>query len=109
MEDQILAKSTTEFILQNHLNQNKLIYSHPYLSFLLNVDHFDKNKRDELSKESIENMKDGDCIIWENWFSITESGIEKTQLDKDNSLIQLYENDGIEKGRDILYAVYKKN
>lgn len=107
-EDQILAKSTTDYILQNQLNQNKLIYSHPYLSFLLNVDHFDKIKREELSIQSIANMKNGDCIIWENWFSVTESGINKAQLDKDNSLIQLYENDGIEKGRNIFYVVYQK-
>ena len=107
-EDQLLAKKTIDYIQQSNINFNTFYYAHPYLSELLEIDHFDKTKRQQLTNKSLKNIKTGDCVIWENWFCITESGIEIAQLDNDKSLKKLFTNSGTEKGREIFYAVYQK-
>ncbi|MEI6765681.1 MAG: hypothetical protein WCM76_08575 [Bacteroidota bacterium] len=105
--DQQCALETGKFIAQNSGTNHRFIFSHPYLSEVLNIDPFDKSRHEVLSVESIKGLKTGDIIIWENWFSVIENGIGKDILDTSPRLKNTYNlsiNDG---AREIMYAVYQ--
>ena len=107
-KDQETAQKVTTLIAPLRQANQCIIYSQPYMSVTLNIDHFDTNQHLDLSKESIKKIKKGDLIIWENWFAVVENGITKKILDDDNTLKKAHEVSVWDDGREIKYAVYIK-
>ncbi len=75
---------------------------------MLKIDHFDDNKRLELTKGFMNRVRSGDIVIWENWFAVVEHGVTKEYLDNNAELINLYNLSVSDNGREILYSVYKR-
>ena len=107
-KDQQSAGAAAKFILDNRGANHRIICAHFYLSEALHIDFFDKNKRLDLTKSNIEQMKTGDILIWESWFAVVECGINKETLDADSSLISMYNSKTDDNGREIIYSVYEK-
>ncbi len=105
-KDQQTAIQIADYITQNIGTDHRFVFAHPYLSEVLKIDHFDNNKRMELTQDFLNHIKSGDIIIWENWFCVVERGVKKEHLDKISKLNNIY-NLSVEKnGREIFYSVY---
>jgi hypothetical protein len=107
-KDQKSAIQTVDFIIKNKGTNHRFIFDHPYLSEVLNIDCFDKNKKIDLTNNALNQIKEGDIIIWENWFAVVENGITKKQLDNNPELINFYNANSTGGGREINYSVYEK-
>lgn len=107
-QDQRSAIQVVDFINQNMGPDHRFVFAHPYLSEVLKIDHFDDNKRLELTRDVINQIKPGDIIIWENWFAVVGQGVTKEYLDNNPELINLYNSSIKDKGREVLYSVYKR-
>ncbi len=107
-KDQELAKTTINFIMNNNLAGNKFYYSHPYLSEILNIDHFDTNKREDLRKHNLKKLKPNDIIIWENWFAVVECGITEEYLLKTGNMEKIKSFSISDNGRKIIYSIFKQ-
>lgn len=86
-------------------NENTFfLYSDPYLSEVLEINHFDKSKKEELWIENIDSLKTNDIIIWDSWFSVVENGVSREQIE---SRIDLKKISALEKEKRS-YLVYLK-
>ncbi|HNQ82966.1 MAG TPA: glycosyltransferase family 87 protein [Bacteroidales bacterium] len=109
-EDQVAATGVKEFIISHYsITTPRLIYSHPYLSEALQVDHFDQEKRLDLNKENLSRLRPGDLIIWENWFAVVENGISKESLEQNPDLINIFNTTNNKGKREIQFIIFKKN
>ena len=73
--DQSVARAVAAYINENPVQPGKkLLYSHPYLSVALNLDHFDSRRRLDLNLQNLELLQPGDKVVWDNWFSVIENG-----------------------------------
>jgi hypothetical protein len=107
--DQQSAIQTGDYISKNMQYEagQRFIFAHPYLSEVLKIDHFDNNKRLELTRDCINLLNPGDIIIWENWFAVVEHQVTKEYLDNNSGLVNICNSKAIDNGREILYSVYK--
>lgn len=80
---QTLAKGVADYLHTVPVSpQARLLYNAPYLSVVLNIDPFDRNRFEELSRKGIENLRPGDLVIWDSWFSVTEASISLDELSR---------------------------
>ncbi len=107
-KDQQSALKIAEFIAKNRDPNQCFVFSHPYLSEVLKIDPFDIKKRVVLNNNFMNHIRPGDIVIWENWFAMVENGVTKDFLDNNTDLINLYNLNVWDKGREIIYSVYKK-
>jgi hypothetical protein len=87
--DQMLSNRVAT--MMHYAGKRRYIFSHPYLSEALHLDHFDPTARLELNRNTLKQLKSRDIIIWENWFSVVEDGITREYLEKDNRLVKIRE------------------
>lgn len=106
--DQDLAIRASKTILENNPSGNTLYYNYNYLSLPLHIDYFDPKKRMNISAQTIPMIKTGDILIWENLYAEFETGLKKELFDKDPGLNNLGIYTYNEKGREIVFSVYKK-
>lgn len=72
--EQRAAKAVAAYIhSQNPNPENRFFYTHPYLSEVLHVDHFDSLRRLDCTPWFLDSLKEGDYVIWDNWFAVVES------------------------------------
>lgn len=88
--DQVSANELSKTLLEKKI-PGRLLYRHPYFSVSLDVDPFNKNRVEELEKASLGKLKDGDIIIWDNWFAVVEGGVNREQLDSNPQLAKTLE------------------
>lgn len=106
-KDQKAAFEIAAFIKKIRSSNQCFIFAHPYLSEVLKIDHFDHEKRLELTPDFINKTKSGDIVIWENWFAVVERGVTKEELDANNNLTSLHNLSFWDRGREIKYVVYE--
>ncbi len=71
---QELAKAAAAFIQDNPVRKGaKLIYKVPYLSEVLDLDHFDGQRRIDLSEGCLSSLQKDDRIVWDSWFAPVET------------------------------------
>jgi hypothetical protein len=105
--EQKVARETAGFLEQLN-STNRLVYFAPYLSELLNIDHFDHEKRMELNRLNLERLKSGDIIVWDNWYAALDGDIPDTTL-LDNHELELITTKRVSKsGSTVIYNVYRK-
>lgn len=106
--DQKTAHKVADFLAPNRTPNQCFVFAHPYLSEVLHLNHFDKQMRQELDKNFMNQTKTGDIIIWENWFAVVEHGITKEYLDNNPDLINIYNLNEGNTNQEIIYAVYQR-
>jgi len=107
-KDQQSAVESVKFIYNRKGMDSHILYAHPYLSMVLNVDCFDKYTKLGITLRDIDLMKPGNIIIWDNWFAVVESHLKKEELDRDVSLTNIYNSKVDDEDREILYSIYEK-
>jgi hypothetical protein len=105
--EQVLAKQITDAIQKDKAKNVRILASHPYVFELMKKDCFDTAQALHLSGNNLSRLHQGDIIVWDNWFSVIESGIYKETLDKNPSLISLYNASGNARGRHIEFVAYE--
>lgn len=107
-EDQKAALRMGDFVRKELGTDHRFLYSHPYISLVLDIDHFDPNQHYGLSPEAIQWSKAGDIIVWDNWFGEMESGVSGDFLESLPYLRKIHEISEEGKDRQIEYAVYER-
>lgn len=99
----------SNFLKKEGKLNGKLFYSHPYMSEVLKIDHFDSKKHAEINSFNLTNIQKGDVIIWENWFAVVEQNLSLETLENDSRLIKTHENLSVDpiKGREIIFSVFE--
>ena len=87
--------------------QYPIIYTHCYLSMVLNTDPFDETKCKKVTRENISAMKSGDILIWDNVFAEFEGNIKKSEIDALPELKKIFTYKTSE-GPEIIFSGYKK-
>jgi hypothetical protein len=106
---QHLAKELVEYIQTSEIAYAKLVFTKPYFSELLNINHFDNKVRLELSKENLKHIKGNELIIWDNWFNVVENGISEDFIRSYADLKVIKTFTTKEDGREIKYLLLKRN
>jgi hypothetical protein len=105
--DQKLAIKVTQRINNIDSGYNRLFTSHPFMCETLNINCFDESRKKDLDRSTLNEIKKGDIIVWESWFSVVEHGIQKEVLDKNPRFELLYNiSETNYKGRTIEYSLY---
>jgi len=101
----VQAIQVRDYITANvDIDQRKFLYVHPYMSEILNIDHFDPQQHQELQPDFMQHLNEGDVVIWDFWFSVIERGVTKEMLDDTPELELMYELK--DDNRKTTYAVY---
>ncbi len=85
-KDMMLANEQTSLIeMAKCLNAKQIhcapiLYNHHYISEVLNIDHFDERQHLKITKESVNQMKSGNLLVWDNKFCPVETGINCDSL-----------------------------
>ncbi len=103
-----LAEQVADFMSKQSNIHFPLLYNHHYLSVTMDLDQFDLSKKINVSSGNILNMQPGDFLIWDNRFADSQSGINKEELDKNPTLINVFNARGPEYDGEMVYAVYRK-
>jgi len=107
--DQTLVLQLADYVNENELTDQRFVYDHPFLSLALDIDHFDPNKRIELTPNYPNESKVGDLIIWENWFAVIDRGVLKDDLDQNPQLNQIMSLEAVDEGREVVFVIYARN
>ncbi|MEZ5172241.1 MAG: hypothetical protein R2850_01690 [Bacteroidia bacterium] len=65
---------------QIDINRQTFIYSHPYLSYCLNINHFDPQKHEDPQGVFPGNIEPGYIFIWDCWFTPVHHQISLEQV-----------------------------
>ena len=107
ISDQVEAIQVVKAVKDKLGDNNRFIYVHPYLSEVLQIDHFDYKKHIPFRKNYLDEVRSGDIIIWEAWFSVIEFGITQKSLDKNSQLENIYRSSSKTKASGISFAAYR--
>jgi len=107
--DQRTADEIGIYVHKKLGTDHRFLFSHPYLSEALNIDHFDQTQHFGLDIPTLEQSRSGDVVIWENWFALVESGVTEEWLDSRTEFTHLYTARSDDRGREIIYSVYVRN
>ncbi|MCB9361061.1 MAG: hypothetical protein H6587_06605 [Flavobacteriales bacterium] len=107
-DSQKLANECASYINSIKKSTNTFVFSDPYFSELLNINHFDKTIRRTLSNESLDDIKPNDLVIWDSWFGFVENGISEDKIKSFTSLSILKTFNHTEGNREIKFIVLKK-
>jgi hypothetical protein len=105
--EQQISDKVAAFINSHQLEKRRFLYDIPYLSESLNIDHFDPNKRIDLNGETFREIRSGDIVVWENWFSVVDGGVTKDKIEEDSRFEKRYEISGNENSREIVFCVFE--
>ncbi len=107
--EQSMARAVAGFIRENPVQpNNKLLYSHPYLSVALNLDHFDASRRQDLNLQNLEFLQPGDKVVWDSWFSIIENGVPLDNLLGRDGLVREIDFSSKVEGQEIRFVVFRR-
>lgn len=106
-KEQLVAKQTADFIIIQ-TGEPRLVYLATYLSDLLNLDHFDKTKRIDLTRYNLSQLQKGDFIIWDDWYAVVDGELSKSELEQQPGLKHLREFTDTDGPRKIIYSIYQK-
>ncbi|HEX5003329.1 MAG TPA: hypothetical protein VFW78_12610 [Bacteroidia bacterium] len=85
--DQQEALRVSKYVMEKYGMEHRFIYSYPYFSETLQLDHFDHSRRIPFSQPLVDHFEKGDVVIWDSWFSVVECGVSKDTLDHSARLV----------------------
>ena len=106
-KEQQVAKKAAIFAKEFKAGKSRLIYLPPYLSIVLEIDHFNYQNRDDLNPAALDNIKSGDILIWDNWFSQVDGHVSREQIEQTGAFEKLKTFDEKTEDREIVYIVYR--
>ena len=107
--EQTMARVAAMHMLEHPVPpRHKMLYTHPYLSEAMQVDHFDKKLRLDLNKHTLNTLQPGDKVIWDNWFAVIETNVSLDELLGMQGLIREIDISSKTGDREIRYVVFRK-
>lgn len=106
-KEQEIAVRLAAYVQQKFENLPRIISAHPYLSYILKVDYFDKDKCLQLTQNYKNEIRSGDLLIWENWYAVVEHQLDKNILEQDPRLIKLEDFLIYDGNRNVEFIVYQ--
>ncbi|MDP4686560.1 MAG: hypothetical protein NWS53_06650 [Salibacteraceae bacterium] len=106
LPDQEAAQALAEHIKKTDLSDKSFVYAHPYLSEVLALDHFDTAQVQQLNAEKLNQLRENEIVIWDNWFSVVELGLTKEFMNEQTQLKRI-EEFKTPKG-EVFFVVYKR-
>ncbi len=89
----------------SNYSNSRVYFSHPYLSLALHIDHFDNQRHQELQLLHPDSCPEDAIIIWDDWFSVVEAGVNLENLKGRFELLKVFERH--ENNRLIKFVVLK--
>jgi hypothetical protein len=68
----------------------RLAYTNTFVAITFNISYFDTTQTIVLGTSNFQKLRKGDVIIWDDWFSVVEGGINKDFLMNQNDLEFLF-------------------
>ncbi len=106
--EQLLARDVADYVRKEVPLTGRIYYEHPYLGVVLNIDPFEVKTRSNLSRGSLEYIQPGDIVIWDDWFSVVERGVDTAYLDSLSGLTMLKQFSALEGKRNIRFRIYRQ-
>lgn len=103
---QEMANEVGNFIFQEKLPFNRFVYADRYLAESLNIDPYNPDQFALLNNTSLDHLKSGDLIIWDNWHAPVDFGIQLEDLNQNSKLTLLEEFINEEHSRKVHYAIF---
>jgi hypothetical protein len=104
--DQRLCQEVTSFIHEHALDDRRTFFMQPYLSETLAIDWFDSSIRKDLNVAGMNELQNGDIVIWDNWFSVVEGGVTESVLNE-NKYIKLLSTKSEFGAREVKFCIYE--
>ncbi len=81
-DHQFIKEDVAPFIVSEFpdYHERLVMFSQPYLSLALGINYFDLNKHQEMQFVKGTTLESGTLIIWDNWFSVSDGGVELNDL-----------------------------
>lgn len=106
---QIIANDVVNYLSDEVKDEPvNFIFSNPYLSEVLNINHFNSTFRKELNFSTIDSASMKDIIIWDSWYCVVENGITKEMIVSETSLKSVKTFLKNDNGKEIGFIVFKK-
>jgi hypothetical protein len=86
-QEEVVLLQAANYLKNNQLDTNYIIYNNPLNAYLLGLDHFsDSHSRNQLydNNQPHKDLPTGTIIIWDAHFSPNESGLPKINLEQDS-------------------------
>ncbi|MEI7499459.1 MAG: hypothetical protein WCK84_03325 [Bacteroidota bacterium] len=107
--EQTMAKAVSAYIREHPVPpRNKFLYTHPYLSEVMNIDHFDVSRRKDLNLQNLAQLEPGDKVIWDNWFALVETRITLDKLLATTGLMRAIDYSSNDSDREIRFVIFRK-
>lgn len=106
--EQKCVQKVAAYITQNKSESARIFCTFPYLSEILNIDHFNPNVRVDLFGSFMQDIKPRELIIWDSWFAVVECGLPQADLDQNPHLKKVFETRDRDHEREIVFAIYEK-
>ncbi len=106
---QEIAMEVANYIRSQKYISNRILFSDRYLAEGLELDIYDTDKFRLLSKENLAQIKPNELVIWDNWHSPIDFGIELQDMEANEKLEKLkefYKKDG---NREVRYILFRSN
>jgi len=104
--EQLLAKEVADYIRKEVPVDGRIYYEHPYFGIALPADPFDVKTRSNLTRGSLEYLRQGDIVLWDDWFSVVERGVDAAYLDTLPGLTLIRQFSATEGSRLIRFRLY---
>ncbi len=104
--EQQVAKEMADYLLRTQGRNHKFVYAPPYISVALDIDHFDRSKRMDLNPVWLKEVKKGDILIWDDWFSVVDCHITQEMMEERADFRKLKSFHGMQQDRPVTYTAY---
>lgn len=105
-KDQLLINELVALV-EKKFADHKLYYSHPYISIVLDIDHFNPDIHQDIDVAMNEGIPAKSLIIWDDWFSVTERGISHETLMKDDRFERIETYEAQHDSRTIKFVLFR--
>lgn len=85
----------------------RFLYIPPYVSMVLDIDHFDNDKRGDINPVTIQSVRSGDILIWDSWFSVVDAQVSQEMIEQTGAFRKLKTVKGMQEDREVIYIVYQ--
>jgi hypothetical protein len=105
---QELAKQLGEYIQEEDIPYQRLIYADRFLHYALKNDLYNESEFKLLNEEALSDLRNGDLVIWDNWHAPTDFGIQLAMLNNNPQLEKLESFEIESNGRTVAFLIFKK-
>jgi len=105
--EQQVAKKAGLYAQKAANESNRFLYLPPYLSMVLELDHFNHARRADINPVTFTQVRKGDILIWDNWFSVVDAQVTQKMIEESGLFQKMKTVKGMQEDREVIYIVYR--